>query len=446
MKTWIKKLIALLVFLAITGICLNSAYRILSWKDTMGSYLSSVEQLYATPEDRIDALFVGSSHCYAAVNPDVMWRDYGIAAFDMAISGQGKSSALHYTIEALKTQSPGVVVLDLLATTFEQGIEGNRYRNLLSMRTSRNQYEMVMEAPYENKADYLLKWPIVHTRYRELGAYDFIDNPYNSYGRGYCYRFTVNEVIHQPGLEDLTEEVPISDSNRKWIDDFIALSEQENFVLLPVILPHEMTVGEKQIYNGVLEYLGERGIDYIDFNKMIAELQLSYLTDFMDQGHLNYYGAEKLSGYLGGYLREKWNLPDHRGEPGYEEWEESLVYAEHLITREELFQSANSADYLAGASQLDDLTIIVRRSAEDADDEIRVLRGADVLWDSASADPGKEYVTDLDYLHVLSLTLKDERYSAEINGEPVFEDERGTSVCVFDHRLGEIWEARYFAE
>ena len=87
MKTGVKNLIKLLIFLAITGGCLVCAFRILSWKDTMGPYLSSTEQLYATPENHIDALFVGSSHCYAAVNPDVIWRDYGEAAFDMAISG-----------------------------------------------------------------------------------------------------------------------------------------------------------------------------------------------------------------------------------------------------------------------------------------------------------------------------------------------------------------------
>ena len=74
-------LFTILVVWAVWG-----SYRILSWKDTTGGYLSSTQQLSHTGEGLIDVLFLGSSHCYCSVYPDYLWRDSGIASFDLAIS------------------------------------------------------------------------------------------------------------------------------------------------------------------------------------------------------------------------------------------------------------------------------------------------------------------------------------------------------------------------
>ncbi|MBR5116648.1 MAG: hypothetical protein IK096_06235, partial [Lachnospiraceae bacterium] len=298
------KAIRIFLFVIAAALCIAGAYRVLSWKDTMGDYLSSVEQLYATPKDLVDVLFVGSSHCYAAINPDLLWRDFGIASFDMAISGQDKPSALYYTKEALKTQSPKVIMVDLLATTFEEGIAGNVYRNMLSMRSSPDQVKMVLEEPVGEKADYILKWPVIHSRYRELKAYDFMINEYSRYGRGYCYRFAANEVIHRPGTEAMTDTTVISDKNRAWIDSFIDLAKKNDAKLHMMILPYEMTIEDKMIFNGVEDYLREKEIPCMDFNCMMSDLDLRYLTDFMDEGHLNYYGGAKLTTYLGAFLRD----------------------------------------------------------------------------------------------------------------------------------------------
>ena len=41
--------------------------------------------------------------------------------------------------------------------------------------------------------------------------------------------------------------------------------------------------------------------------------------------HLNYSGSQKASAYLAQYLPEHTSLQDHRGEAGYEAWDEDLT-------------------------------------------------------------------------------------------------------------------------
>ena len=458
------KTIRILLFAVVAALCITGAYRILSWKDTMGDYLSSAEQLYATPRDLVDVLFVGSSHCYAGVNPDLLWRDFGIAAFDMAISGQDKPSSLYYTKEALKSQSPKVIMVDLLATTFEEGVPGNVYRNMLSMRSSPDQVRMVLEEPVEEKADYILKWPVIHSRYRELKAYDFVNNEYSRYGRGYCYRFAANEVIHRPGTEAMEDTTLISDENRRWVDSFIRLAEKKGASLHMMILPYEMSIEDKMIFNGVQDYLAEKGIPCIDFNCMMSTLDIRYLTDFMDEGHLNYYGGAKVTNYLGQFLRDTYGIENHTGEPAYAMWDESLRYGEHLVAREESRAIFEPNDYMDLLLSLEDLTIVLRMDGDGTGTQFDLPGAVSAIGldPSFAGKPGiaivdrgtvlpevphageELYLNELSFQDMLSITRDDEDLVIEVNGEELFEPYDGLGVYVYDRLLGEPWQTRIF--
>ena len=54
----------------------------------------------------------------------------------------------------------------------------------------------------------------------------------------------------------------------------------------------------------------------------------------MDEGtHLNYWGAEKVSLFLGKYLQEKYNLKDKRKDPEYQSWNENYIKYKFEIDR-----------------------------------------------------------------------------------------------------------------
>lgn len=187
----------IILFTLLAALMLTGVYRVIRWKDTTGNYISSYDELYHTPKNTIDVAFLGSSHCYAGIYPAVMWEDRGVTSFDMAVSGQDKDSCYHALIELLKTQKPKVVFADLYALTFEEhAFIGNVYRNLLSMRTSSNSVQLVTSyADKKDQEDFILRWPIVHTRYRELQPYDFLEYPLNDFGRGRSLRLGAHRRI-----------------------------------------------------------------------------------------------------------------------------------------------------------------------------------------------------------------------------------------------------------
>ena len=63
---------------------------------------------------------------------------------------------------------------------------------------------------------------------------------------------------------------------------------------------------------------------YPDF----AATGIDRATDYYNSKHVNYLGAKKYTAYLTAYIKENYDLPDHRGDKTYSLWEEG--YAEYL--------------------------------------------------------------------------------------------------------------------
>ncbi len=464
-----KKFAATVILIALTILAFAGIYRVLSWKDTMGDYLSSVQQLYATDRNTIDVLFVGSSHVYGDINPDVIWREQGFSSFDMAISGQDAPAAYHYTMEALKTQSPQVVMVDLLAASFEEGTTGNTYRSMLPMRTGVNQVRMVMEDPNteKNRGDYILKWPVIHSRYRELGAYDFITNDYSDYGRGYCYRFTVADIPHDPAWDALMEADELSERNRKWIDDLVTLSEEREFELAFTLLPYEIHEWDRRIYNGIFAYLDELEVPYLTDRTLFECSCLDYETDYLDFDHLNASGGEKLSRWLGGYLASHYALEDHRGDAAYHQWDESLAWADRLCLGQEIMEMNVPTPYFERISGEEGLVTLVRLDGDYASSSLNLERageslglkggfferqGVAVIRDGKllaylNSDPGEDYFLDLDETQILKVhSSSDAKHPCDVflNGELVFEPFDGLGVFIWDPLTGTVLDKKIF--
>lgn len=327
-----KKAIRWVVFLGLLIAAVTGTYKVLSWKDTADNYLSSMTQLYSTEKDTMDVVFVGSSHCYCGINPAVIWEEYGISSFDMAISGQDKDSAYHSLVELLKTQSPEVVYVDLFAMTYDRHqVQANVYRNMLAMKPSLNSYNLVRDyGPDDDWVDYVLRWPIWHTRYRELKNFDFETYKPSIYCRGENMNMKTSQ-----GKAAITAAVtriaPLSEKNASWLNSLYELSKEHGFKLGFLVLPFYFEDDEQEILNGAAEFAREKGLEFIDFNN--TYIGLDYNTDFCDIDHCNYSGAYKISQYLGQHLNETYDLADHRGDADYSLWDQDYAYYQHIMQR-----------------------------------------------------------------------------------------------------------------
>lgn len=357
-----KKAIRGLAFSILLVLIVGRTYHILSWKDTTGGYLSSTQQMYATDDNLMDVIFMGSSHCYCSINPALLWNRYGMAAFDMSVSGQDKDSTYYTLIETLKTQSPQIVCIDAYGLLFnEQGVLGNVYRNMLSMKLSRNSNELIRSYVSEDEQmDYLLRWPIIHTRYRELGKYDFVQYEPSIYGRGFNFSdHTGSSYGPDASVLACTERTPLSEKNKEWLDRLITLSKEYDFELMMFVAPFAASLEDQKILNGAEAYLTENDIRFLDFNKLVQQLGLDYNTDFTDAFHTNYLGADKVTAYMGEYLLDIQDFTDHRGDDAYYLWDLNAEYDAQCHNAAWLAGQSDLSSFLSAASSFPNLTLVV---------------------------------------------------------------------------------------
>ncbi len=361
LKKKIKDIVAIVVFIVVALLSISLLYRVLKWKDTNGEYLSSVEQLKNTKNDLVDVVFVGSSHVYCGIQPAYFWQDKGWSVFDMAVSGQDKSSSYYHLKNLLKTQSPQVVVADLYGLTFDKhGVTANEYRNYLSMPTSPLSVQHVRSYfDKEDRTDYYFRFPIVHTRYRELQNYDFINYAPNNFGRGEYISFEINSAYGPTVSEGPFNPGDLDEDQIKWIDDMIALSEKEDFQLVFMVMPFAIDQYGQDVVDAASVYASERGIDTLDFNRRRNELGFNYDVDFCDQNHLNAKGAIKTAKFFEGYLEDRFVLEDHSGDPDYHQWDEDTAWFKAIRAESAIADSGNLTEVTSILAANNDLVGIV---------------------------------------------------------------------------------------
>lgn len=115
------------------------------------------------------------------------------------------------------------------------------------------------------------------------------------------------------------EEMP--DIVVKYMESIQKLCYKKGAELLLVGTPSPVNCNYRR-HNSISAYAESNSLDYLDMNLRLDEIGIDWETDSLDKGdHLNLSGAEKVTKYLGDYLEEHYELPDHRGEEEYKNWE-----------------------------------------------------------------------------------------------------------------------------
>ena len=76
---------------------------------------------------------------------------------------------------------------------------------------------------------------------------------------------------------------------------------------------------------GVEAYARENKIEYIDMNLFIDEIGIDWVHDTRDKGdHVNFEGAQKVTHFVGNYLKNTGLLSSHKGDKNYDMWNDDL--------------------------------------------------------------------------------------------------------------------------
>ncbi|MCI9336809.1 MAG: hypothetical protein HFH93_04565 [Lachnospiraceae bacterium] len=350
-----------ILFCVIAVLLYRHLYKVLSWKDTGGDYRSAMDTFYSLEENVVDVAFLGSSHCYSSIITAELWEQYGMAAYNLSISGQDMASSYYCMKELLKTQKPAVICLEMYYSSLEgYQVKGNLYRNLLGYRFSDNFAKAVDSiAEDAEKRDILLKWPIIHTRYAELTERDFRPEPemrlYMGWEQGFSWMDGLGELPVYAGEESWR----IPEETEQWLTEIIALAREADVELCFFLAPFwadEWTQMQYRYAEGIAD---ANGVPFLNMIALQEELQLDTARDFSDTGHTNSYGAQKVTKYMGEYLTSHYGLKDRRGESQYRLWDENLAMWKRQLQNQELKETVDLKLYLDRISRLDGYTAIL---------------------------------------------------------------------------------------
>lgn len=326
----VKNTVKVICFLLIMACLTSNLYEVLRGKDI---WSKGISQFYDYPENTVDVTVMGSSHSYCTVNPALLWDKYGIAAVDMGEGDQNLGSAYYYMKEALKYQKPRVMLVELFYSTRRLlGVDnGHLYGNTINLRWSRNYIDNMKYAvsvePFESEESqpgiedikemekYLfLKFPVFHSRYKEVTMADFY--PAGAEQGAYVGAWTV-EAHDVPQACQITESAELNAEQINWLDKMRELAEEHDVELVFFVAPYCLEADEMMQYNAEKEYAREYGIPFFNFNEIYEEIAFDYAADLRVDGrggHLNNFGAEKVTNYLGEYLHSNYDLADHRND------------------------------------------------------------------------------------------------------------------------------------
>lgn len=323
----------------------------------------------------LDMIYVGGSAAYCYWEPLKAWNDCGFTSYNVATPGIQSESILYYIKNSLKYQTPKLFVVGVRSFEYYQkdvGTESGLRRTSDSLdffdmdrirfiRTylSRRTMDIDELSLYLDIMKY-------HTNYEALSspeAWEMIDNsgeaPYMGaiIQNNYYY-------LEEPKLFQTQSRVELDPNASETLFELLNFCKEKELNVLFVVCPYSISERDYAIYNTIQDVVSSYGYDFLNTNDYYAEMGFDFSRDFSDQSHVNDYGAERYTMFLENYIKENYDLPDHRGEVKYDRWNE--LYEEFADQREagktritKMIEEAKQGEVLANklCENIEDLSV-----------------------------------------------------------------------------------------
>lgn len=281
----------------------------------------SIYRILGEKENNVDVLVLGDSLSFSSVSPMLWWKNYGITGYVCGQPDQRMQEAYYMLKTAYTTQSPKLVILETNAMFRSKSLipeigdcieaYGSRY---ISIFRGHDVWKSVL---------YGKTYP---------------DENY----KGYAFRDQV--VAYEGGeyMQKTDEKEAVSDVVIFYLNRIYAFCRKNGAELLLISAPSPENYNYAR-HNSIEAYAAQKGIPYLDLNLETDEIGIDWQTDSLDTGdHLNCSGADKVTRYLGRYLAENYNLPDHRSDIEYQDWNDELTRYEAEAEQELIKVRVNS--------------------------------------------------------------------------------------------------------
>ena len=308
---WIIKTAGFLLFVILI-------YKLLEFLLVPPTEWGSFKEIYSGKE-KWNTIYLGSSHSYNSIDPNVMDRELSTTSFNLGTSDQALDGSLFLLKEALKYHPVKTVYLEMY---FKVWLEGGHAGALHSERDDEDMTNLWVildntrfspdKAEYflnASSSDYYVPGALSVRRYwrKLLNLAEIKENvknrleyeePEEYKGRGYFgSKNKLGKSLAIYGFQDTIEEDMFSGDNYEDLKELVKLCKDRDIELIlycsPVNDVYLMNCGYASYVRQLKEFAEENELCCYDFNLARKEYLDLEFSDFRDYNHLNTEGAAK---------------------------------------------------------------------------------------------------------------------------------------------------------
>ncbi|MBQ4249751.1 MAG: hypothetical protein II705_06900 [Clostridia bacterium] len=455
---------------------------------------NTIHGFYEEPRDTIETLFLGSSYMINGVTPTELYDEYGLSAYNLATEQQPLMASYYWLLEAYKYQSGSLKTVVLDVSMLRRDPPLSAYRKAFDdMHFSRTKYEAVRAYTEDLHEAVMTLFPAFsyHSRWSSLEQADFEKAKYEPalYLRGYDFNTErYFDAVPLGGIA-IPEYVPDEDEKpdeleKKALDYFDRLAYfcRDNGIRLVLIKTPIIGSWPSSSHNAVKLLADTCGLEFYDFNYLpyLDQMGYNHAADSQDNAHMNYYGAHKLTMWLGEFLTEECGAADVRGDERYAFLsDESAEYAATVREQLRMENITDPCDYITEFKKRGytvliavrdeasvNLTKVQRRelsrlgltelsNLEYGDCYAAVMKNGTIILEERKAneelsaeETSGDGAPPLELFGVLAGDVPYEMTSGganfgdtvsiKIDGEEYAPDERGLNIVVYNNTTGEV--------
>jgi len=303
-------------------------YRIYQW----------VEGFYQEPEDSLDAVYIGSSNCYAYWNSMTAWEEHGIAVWTYACPGMMFEAAEYIIKEGRKTQPDAVYVVNINAISNPKIESSKIHRTTDYMPMSLNKLALVNRLTkvngysFSESLEYYFPLIVYHDRWDELSQQDFNYELDGLKGASYYPGYLNKTKDVSKSYEKIEEAGTLPENHAYTINKLLDYCDKEKVKVLFVTVPRrETNADDVKLLNAANELIESRGYDTLNLHNAYDEIGIDLTQDYYNNPHTNIHGSLKFTNHVSEYLIEKYGFTDKRNNKAYSSWNEGWeAYTEKI--------------------------------------------------------------------------------------------------------------------
>ncbi len=333
MKTTIIRLLKILALLAAVLLFLSFM------QNYVFAYIDQnserVHSFYLEEENSLDVVFMGASDVNTAFAPGLAYEKFGFTSYLYAFDANPGSLYKYQLKEILSKQNPQAIIIEINGFLYPGDYQASEARLRLFVENipfSLNKLDAVYHYDVEDKVSYL--FPLI--KYHG----DWIKG--NKLADAYRWRTTDgSKPALWKGVTACTLTRPVEPSvaqirtptdpalnaiAEEQLIDFLEFCKKENLTnLVFTRFPHRNYVGHIAKVSRVEELLNQYGYSLWNMEGKLDEIGLDINADFYDDEHVNIYGQEKMTEYIGSYLTTEWiDTPVAQSEKNAAHWKDCI--------------------------------------------------------------------------------------------------------------------------